>query len=335
MNKHLYTVCAVVLFVICLGSSAFAQRFELPIHIDIPPEAGTWIYTETYVSPSGVAIESQYRTDRVELSKTEMLQTSYYHNGLEWIYWASDYFDADGFVSSREVTDTGELLYNILPAEEWGFPQTIQVGGTYSAYFIDHYYRENESIPFGSSRTDYSETLASIDFIETIFGKIPALRFEGTSTFNREGDSEPTFAIKSDWVYTDWYVPGLGLVKSKGSFPNGRNAVTMELTEISFDFEPQPLPILDSDNAVWNTFGYTWDMGGGWQHSFEFGSLWIDSLPWVWSDAMQSWLYLQGDRKSLWVWAQQTASWLWTNQATYPVIYDTSISEWIRLEQRP
>lgn len=305
-----------------LASFVSAQSFENDFGFGLSSEGDTLIFTESYEF-SGFSRKYQYREHWRAKGDSESVLTVSVEEGGGWETVSSTYYKADGTYSTRIYSDYD---YNENLLESSSEPDIIELGVSYWFYERVGHKERGDGDFYGTGRTDYTETLTHIDLIDTLFGRVPALRFEGSLVDVLEGDYYIPGTLKGEYTY--WIIPGFGEVKATERYPEIGEAYSHELTDVSFDFEPEPLPILDGDNPVWNMFGYTWDMGNGWQESFEFGSLWSDSFPWVWSDDMQSWLYLEGDRKSLWAWVERTATWIWTNQATYPWVYDSVNLQW-------
>ena len=307
----------------CFG---FAQSFENDFGIIASRGGDTLIFAGTHTYP-GFSDKYSVREDWVELSESEILKTTYYEEAGRWDFYSSTYYKNGVFVSERFDWDHdySETLIEGSPT-----PSTVQYNVPHSAYEVLRSHLEGDSNPYGTIRIDYTETLVGIELVETVLGRIPALKFEGTQTTTLDGDYLSPGTYELQYIY--WAIPGLDGVKGSGFYPDTDEIYSYELTETTLNFEPKPLPILDSGNPVWNMFGYTWDMGGGWQESFEFGSLWTDTFPWIWSDDMQSWLYVQGDRKSCWAWMERTATWIWTNQELYPWTYDSVTFQWTYVE---
>ncbi|WOO42129.1 hypothetical protein [Rubellicoccus peritrichatus] len=299
-----------------------AQSFENDFGFELSPKGNTLIFAESYGYP-GYSEKYLFKEHWRAKGDSESVLTVSIDEGRgfrdSWVTHNKE----DGSYATRYYSDPD---YNENLLDNTSAPTVIELGVPYSFYRVVKHQLVGDSEPYGTARYDHTRVLESIEVIDTIFGRLPALRFNGETVRILEGDyyTPGTFS----WEYTYWVIPGIYEVKGSGFDPETEEYVYSELTETDLNFEPKPLPILDGNNPVWNMFGYTWDMGGGWQESFEFGSLWTDSFPWVWSDDMQSWLYFQGDRKSAWAWVDRTATWIWTNQELYPWVYNSVTFQW-------
>lgn len=306
------------------ASAASGQSFENDFGFELTNDENELIYSIDYSYP-GFSTKYTHREIWSPRGEFESVLTVISGNDDLGYQQSIIHYKKDGSYSARiDTRDSPDINENLVESSQEAI--VVELGVPYSYYEIVTHKQRGEGIPYGSTRTDYKKTPIGIDLIDTVFGRLPALRVIVEETINRDGNYVVPGSFYSK--YTDWVIPGIGEVNGFLSDPETGELITYELTETDLDFEPKPLPILDSDNAVWNMFGYTWDMSGGWQESFEFGSLWADQFPWVWSDDMQSWLYVQGDRHSIWAWVDRTATWIWTNRELYPWVYDSVMLQW-------
>ncbi len=307
-------------------SAAWGQRFENPFEDLIQPNGHQLTYTGVYAYPgyekkrSGVDVWKQ-------VSDNEYRRTYYILDDGEWEA-GSAYTMIDGkYARSLYYYPNGYIGYHL--TEESPEPPVVILGQPYSGKQIESVRSLKYDMWMATYEYSYTVKLEAIEIIDLPFGKVCAYQFqeeyEATITYTADfGGGAETYEGK----YTYWHTPGLGTVQSDASDPLNDLVDTYELTEINFEFDPEPLPILDSDNAVWNMLGYTWESGGGWQYSFEFGSVFTSEWPTVFLDDSQAWLYLQGDRHSLWIWDYARARWVWTTQALWPWYFDNLTTSW-------
>lgn len=314
------------LFVILLCSvSVQGQSFESPFRDETQASGRHFTYLSQYYD-FGILKQDYSLYAWTTVNEFESIEQTYtYDDGL-WQAGTITYYS-----HGRETYDEtllGDFSVLNYITEETLPPAAITVGETYQTTetqedwtsVIDHYQSIEETVT--------NETLVGIGLVELEIGTFPAYLFNSVLKISTIGwpDSVQTPSIHYR-KFKGYYIPELGWVKT-ATGNEVEYGYWTELTAINFDFDPEPLPILDSDNPVWNMLGYTWDSGNGWQYSFEFGSVYTGQWPTVYLDSSQTWLYLTGDRHSLWAWDYAGNRWIWTSQAFWPWVYDVTVGGW-------